>query len=46
MNTIVHEDTLTGRPRDTSVQKATSDNENAEMQFNVMPPTSLGVDAV
>jgi len=45
MNTIVYEDTLTGRPHDTSVQKATSDNE-MWMQFNVMPWTSLGVDAV
>jgi len=45
MNTIVYEETLTGRPRDTSVQKATSDNE-MWMQFNVMPWTSLGVDAV
>jgi len=26
----VHEETLTGRPHDTSVQKATSDNENVD----------------
>jgi len=45
MNTIVYEETLTGRPHDTSVQKATNDNE-MWMQFNVMPWTSLGVDAV
>jgi len=32
----VHEETLTGRPHDTSVQKATSDKEMC-MQFNVMP---------
>jgi len=36
MNTIVYVETLTGRPHDTSVQKATSDNE-MWMQFNVMP---------
>jgi len=36
---------LTGRPHDTSVQKATSDNENVDA-FNVMPWTSLGADAV
>jgi len=46
MNTIVYEETLTGRPHDTSVQKATIDNEMMWMQFNVMPWTSLGVDAV
>jgi len=41
MNTIVYEETLTGRTRDTSfVQKATSDNE-MWMQFNVMPRTGL-----
>jgi len=45
MNTIVYEETLTGRPHDTSVQKATSDKE-MWMQFNVIPWTSLGVDAV
>jgi len=45
MNTIVYEETLTDRPHDTSVQKATSDNE-MWMQFNVVPWTSLGVDAV
>jgi len=38
MNTIVYEETLTGRPHDTSVQIATSDNE-MWMQFNVMPRT-------
>jgi len=38
MNTIVYEETLTGRPHDTSVQKATSDKE-MWMQFNVMPRT-------
>jgi len=38
MNTIVYEETLTGRPHDTSVHKATSDNE-MRMQFNVMPWT-------
>jgi len=38
MNTIVYEETLTGRPHDTSVQKAASDNE-MWMQFNVMPRT-------
>jgi len=43
MNTIVYEETLTGRPHDTSVQKATSDNE-MWMQFNVMHWTSLGVE--
>jgi len=26
----VHEETLTGQPHDTSVQKATSDNENVD----------------
>jgi len=26
----IHEETLTGRPHDTSVQKATSDNENVD----------------
>jgi len=36
MNTIVYEETLTGQPHDTSVQKATSDNK-MWMQFNVMP---------
>jgi len=45
MNTIVYEETLTGRTHDTSVQKATSDNE-IWMQFNVMPWTSLGVDVI
>jgi len=30
MNTTVYEETLTGRPHDTSVQKATSDNENVD----------------
>jgi len=31
MNTTdVYEETLTGRPHDTSVQKPTSDNENVE----------------
>jgi len=30
MNTIVYEETLTGRPHDTSVQKATSDDENMD----------------
>jgi len=45
MNTIVYEEMLTGRPHDKSVQKATSDNE-MWMQFNVMPWTSLSVDAV
>jgi len=30
INTIVYEETLTGRPHDTSVQKATSDNENVD----------------
>jgi len=40
MNTIVYEETLTGRPHDTSVQKATSDNE-MWMQFNVMPRTQV-----
>jgi len=34
----VYEETLTGQPHDTSVQKATSDNE-MWMQFNVMPRT-------
>jgi len=38
----VYEEVLTGQPHDTSVQKATSDNE----KINVMPLTSLGVDAV
>jgi len=40
MNKIVYEETLTGRPHDTSAQKATSDNE-MWMQFNVMPRTRL-----
>jgi len=39
----VYKETLTGRPHDTSVQKATSDNENVD---NVMPWTSIGEDAV
>jgi len=30
MNTTVYEETLTGRPHDTSVQKAISDNENVD----------------
>jgi len=30
MNTTVYEETLTGRPHDTSVQEATSDNENVD----------------
>jgi len=30
INTTVYEETLTGRPHDTSVQKATSDNENVD----------------
>jgi len=30
MNTTVYEETLTGWPHDTSVQKATSDNENVD----------------
>jgi len=30
LNTTVYEETLTGRPHDTSVQKATSDNENVD----------------
>jgi len=30
MNTNVYEETLTGRPYDISVQKATSDNENVD----------------
>jgi len=30
MNTTVCEETLTGRPHDTSVQKATSDNDNVD----------------
>jgi len=38
MHTIVYEETLTGQPHDTSVQKATSDYE-MWMQFNVMPRT-------
>jgi len=29
-NTTVYEETLTGRPHDTLVQKATSDNENVD----------------
>jgi len=41
----VYEETLTGRPHDTSVQKATSDNK-LWMQFDVLQWTSLGVDAV
>jgi len=41
----VYEETLTGRPLDTSGQKATSDNKNVDA-VNVMPWTSLGVDAV
>jgi len=44
----VYEETLTGRPHDTSVQKATV-KMKMSMQFNVMPWigwTSLGVDAV
>jgi len=31
----VYEETLTGRPHDTSVQKATSDNENVDADFIV-----------
>jgi len=34
----MYEETLTGRPHDTSVQTATSDNE-MWMQFNFMPRT-------
>jgi len=30
MNSTVYEETLTGRPHDTSVQKATSDNGNVD----------------
>jgi len=30
MNITVYEETLTGRPQDTSVQKATSDNQNVD----------------
>jgi len=30
MNTTVYEETLTGWPHDTPVQKATSDNENVD----------------
>jgi len=30
MNTTVYEETLTGRPHDTSVQKATGDNNNVD----------------
>jgi len=30
INTTVDEETLTDRPHDTSVQKATSDNENVD----------------
>jgi len=30
INITVYEQTLTGRPQDTSVQKATSDNESLE----------------
>jgi len=30
MNTTVYEEPLTGRPRDTPVQKTTSDNENPD----------------
>jgi len=40
----VYEETLTGRPHDTPLQKAPSVNENVE--FNVMTWTSLGVDTV
>jgi len=29
-NKTVYEETLTGRPHDTSVQKATNDNENVD----------------
>jgi len=44
----VYEETLTGWPQDTSVQKATNDKFTMKMwmQFNVMPWTLLGVDAV
>jgi len=31
MNTIVYEEMLTGQPHDTSVKKATSDNENVNV---------------
>jgi len=41
----VFEETLTGWSHDTSVQKATSDNEKVDA-VNVMPWTALGVDAV
>jgi len=30
LNTIVYEETLTGRPHHTSVQKAAGDNENVD----------------
>jgi len=41
MNTTVYEETLTGRPHDTSIQKATSDKENVD-SVNVMPRTPVG----
>jgi len=43
MNTIVYEETLNGWLHDTSVQKATIDNE-MWMQFNVMPRTAVTVE--
>jgi len=43
----VYEETLTGRPHDTSVQKSYhAVTMKIWMQINVMPWTSLGVDAV
>jgi len=45
IHTTVYEETLTGLTHDTSVQKATSYDENVDAVY-VMPWTSLGVDAV
>jgi len=43
----VYEEKLTGRPHDTSAKKATiAVTMKMWMQFNVMPWTSLDVDAV
>jgi len=37
----VYDETLTGRPLGTSLQKDTSDNENGDAVFNVMPRTNV-----
>jgi len=42
----MYEETLTGQPHDTLVQKKLPVIMRMWMQFNVMPWTSLGMDAV